>query len=124
MSHFTRIRLQMKNRKALRLALTDLGCAVEENAPVRGYQGAQLRADLVARRPGCYDIGFVDRQGHFEAVADFWGVDLDWQQFQRELQQRYAYHTITESAVEQGFSVEAVQELEDGSLRVVVGAWQ
>ncbi|MBD2104450.1 DUF1257 domain-containing protein [Leptolyngbya sp. FACHB-261] len=124
MSHFTRIRLQLKNRAALRLALADLDCAVEENALVRGYQGAQFRADLVAKREGCYDIGFIDRQGYFEAVADFWGLDLDWQQFQQQLQQRYAYHTIAQSAVEQGFNVETVQELEDGSLRVVVGAWQ
>ena len=47
MSHFTRIRTQIRNIGTLQRALEDLGYDVAQDAQVRGYRGAQTKADLV-----------------------------------------------------------------------------
>ncbi|AGY59301.1 DUF1257 domain-containing protein [Gloeobacter kilaueensis] len=123
MSHFTTVRLQLKNRAVLRTTLEQLGHTVSENAPVRGYRGNSTRADLVVHRQNGYDIGFYQKGEALEMVADFWGVGLTAEQFLAPVQQRYAHNLLLATAAEQGFSVESEEVSGTGELRVVLGRW-
>jgi Protein of unknown function (DUF1257) len=50
MSHFTTIKVQIKNSEVLANVLADLGHKVEVNTQVRGYQGDETNAEYVIRR--------------------------------------------------------------------------
>jgi hypothetical protein len=70
-----KVKTMLSEPDALRMALERaLGWPVRENAVVRGYDGNQVMARLVAVNPDThYDIGFArDREDEpFEVVADF-----------------------------------------------------
>jgi Protein of unknown function (DUF1257) len=124
MSHFTTIKVQIKNSEILANILTDLGHKVEVNTQVRGYRGDKTNAEYVIRRSNGYDIGF--RKGsdeNYEIVADFSAAGINQSQFVNEIQQKYAHQMLLHTAATQGYSIEAEEVLEDGTVRVVVGRW-
>ncbi|WP_310485146.1 DUF1257 domain-containing protein [Chamaesiphon sp. VAR_48_metabat_403] len=126
MSHFTTIKVQIKNSEILATVLADLGHKVEVNTQVRGYQGDRINAEYVIRRQNGYDIGFLkeeDGDDNYEIIADFWGVGLNQTQFVNEIQQKYAHQMLLHTAATQGYSIEAEEVLNDGTVRVVVGRW-
>lgn len=124
MSHFTRIRTQLRNIATVQRALEDMGYNVEEKQTVRGYRGSQINADLVVRMDGGFDIGFTQQaEDEVAMVADFWGLKLDKETFLKQLTQRYAYHTVMEQAQAEGFQVVTEENQQDGSIRLVVQRW-
>lgn len=123
MSHFTTIKVQIKQGEILRECLQDLGYRVEENTTVRGFQKQTTQADYVIRQQNGYDLGFRRTGETYELVADFWGAQINQQQFISSITQKYAYKTLMASVEEQGFNVEEEETLEDGTVRVVVGRW-
>ncbi|BAC91746.1 DUF1257 domain-containing protein [Gloeobacter violaceus] len=123
MSHFTTVRLELKNRAVLKATLEQLGFTVALDAAVRGYKGETTRADLVVRRPGGYDIGFRRVGDHLEMVADFWGVGSSAERLLAPIRQRYARNVLIETAAAQGFTVESEQVGEAGEVRVVIARW-
>lgn len=123
MSHFTRVRTQLRNLSVVQRALEDLGYNVEMDAKVRGY-GDRTDADLVVRLDGKYDIGFTERRnGEVDMVADMWGLKIDRVDFLHEVTQRYAYLTVMEQAETQGFRVTTEENQTDGSIRLVMQRW-
>ena len=125
MSHFSRIKVQIKNGEILHQVLQELGYSVECNTYVRGYQGDKSEAEFVIRRSNGYDLGFrySDGDDSYELIADFWGARINQQEFLNAILQKYAYKTLMTSVQTQGFNVEAQETLEDGTVRVVVGKW-
>jgi Protein of unknown function (DUF1257) len=124
MSHFTTIKVQIKNSEILTNVLADLGHKVEVNTQVRSYQGDRTNAEYVIRRSNGYDIGFrKDGDDNYELIADFWGTGINQAQFVNEIQQKYAHQMLLHTAATQGYSIEAEEVLEDGTVRVVVGRW-
>ncbi|MBP0016811.1 MAG: DUF1257 domain-containing protein [Cyanobacteria bacterium SBLK] len=123
MSHFSTIKVQIKSGEILNDVLQELGYAVECNAEIRGYKGKTITADYVIRRSNHYDIGFRQNGETYEIVADFWGVNLDRQQFVNSIVQKYAHKTLLATVQEQGFNLEEQETLTDGTVRVVVGRW-
>ncbi|MBD2093770.1 DUF1257 domain-containing protein [Trichocoleus sp. FACHB-591] len=125
MSHFSRIKVEIKNGEVLHQVLQELGYNVECNAQVRGYQGDKIQAEYVIRRSNGYDLGFRRSDGdeNYELVADFWGARINQQDFLNAILQKYAYGTLMASVQAQGFDVEVQETLEDGTVRVVVGKW-
>jgi Protein of unknown function (DUF1257) len=124
MSHFTTIKVQIKNSEVLANVLADLGHKVEVNTQVRGYQGDRTNAEYVIRRSNNYDVGF--RKGsddNYELVADFSAAGINQSQFVNEIQQKYAHQMLLDTAATQGYSIEAEEVMEDGTVRVVVGRW-
>ena len=124
MSHFTTIKVQIKNSEILANILAELGHKVEVNTQVRGYRGDKINAEYVIRRSNSYDIGF--RKGsdeNYEIVADFSAAGINQSQFVNEIQQKYAHQMLLHTAATQGYSIEAEEVLEDGTVRVVVGRW-
>jgi hypothetical protein len=125
MSHFSRIKVEIKNGEILHQVLQELGYKVECNTQIRGYQGDKTQAEYVIRQPNGYDLGFDRNDGddHYELVADFWGARINQQEFLNPILQKYAHKTLMASVQEQGFDVESQETLEDGTVRVVVGKW-
>ncbi len=77
MSHFTTIKVQIKNGEILHKTLQELGYTVETNTNVRGYQGIKTEAEYVIRQNNGYDLGFRRQGDNYELVADFWGAKID-----------------------------------------------
>lgn len=124
MSHFTTIKVQIKNSEVLTDVLTELGHKVEVNTQVRGYQGDRTNAEYVIRRSNGYDIGFrKDGDDNYELIADFWGTGINQVQFVNEIQQKYAHKMLLNTAESQGYTIEAEEVMQDGTVRVVVGRW-
>jgi hypothetical protein len=123
MSHFTTIKVQIKNGETLHQTLQELGYQVEYNKKVRGYRGDTTSAEFVIRQDNGYDLGFRRNGENYELVADFWGTRIDEKAFVNSIMQKYAHKTLMASVQEQGFNVEQEEVLEDGTVRVVVGRW-
>jgi len=126
MSHFSQIKTQLRNLTSLKAALTDLGMDWKEGpATVRGYQGQTETADVAIEQPNGYDIGFAWNGQEYALVTDmqFWQLNGSVDRFLKQVTQRYAFHTVINSGVEQGFEVAEQVKNEDGSIRLVLQRW-
>jgi hypothetical protein len=123
MSHFTTIKIQLKNGEILHQVLQECGYQVECNTDVRGYQGNTTRAEYVIRQTNGYDIGFRLNGETYEVVSDWSFAKINQKEFINTLNQKYAHKMLKQSIQEQGFNLEAEEILEDGTVRVVVGKW-
>ncbi|MEH2144997.1 DUF1257 domain-containing protein [Nostoc sp.] len=123
MSHFTTIKIEIKNGEILHQVLQDLGYQVEINTNLRGYMGEITNAEYVIRQPNDYDLGFRRQGENYKFVTDFWGAKINQQEFINRISQKYAHKTLMESIQSEGFNVEEEEVLEDGTVRVVVGRW-
>jgi hypothetical protein len=126
MSHFSQIKTQIRNLPALQSALTDLGLTWKNGPdPVRGYQGQTQTAEVVVAQDNNYDIGFSWNGREYELVADleFWQQAWSVDRFLSKVTQRYAYHTVVDTATSQGFQLAQEEKNADGSIRLVVQRW-
>ncbi|MBE9125838.1 MULTISPECIES: DUF1257 domain-containing protein [unclassified Coleofasciculus] len=123
MSHFTTIKVQIKNGEVLHQTLQELGYQVECDTWVRGYHGDTTQAEYVIRQSNGYDLGFRCNGENYELVADFWGARINQQEFINSINQKYGHKMLMHSVQEQGFNVEEEETLDDGTVRVVVGRW-
>ncbi|MFN6034658.1 MAG: DUF1257 domain-containing protein [Dolichospermum sp.] len=123
MSHFTTIKVQIKQGEVLLQVLRELGYQVEQNTQVRGYMGDKTNAEYVIRQANGYDLGFRENGEGYELVADFLGAKFNQHEFVNNISQRYAHKTLMETIQTEGFNVEEEEVLADGTLRVIVGRW-
>ncbi|MFM5887226.1 MAG: DUF1257 domain-containing protein [Dolichospermum sp.] len=123
MSHFTTIKVEIKQGEVLLQVLQELGYQVEQNTQVRGYMGDKTNAEYVIRQANGYDLGFRKNGEGYELVADFWGAEINQQEFINNISQKYAHKTLMETIQTEGFNVEEEEVLADGTLRVIVGRW-
>jgi hypothetical protein len=123
MSHFTTIKVQIKQGEVLLDVLQELGYQVEQNTQVRGYRGDTINAEYVIRQANGYDLGFRKNGEGYELVADFWGAEINQQEFINNISQKYAHKTLMKTIQTEGFNVEEEEVLADGTLRVIVGRW-
>jgi hypothetical protein len=123
MSHFTTIKVQIKQGEVLLDVLQELGYQVEQNTQVRGYRGDKTNAEYVIKQSNGYDLGFRKNGEGYELVADFWGAKINQQEFINNISQKYAHKTLMETIQTEGFNVEEEEVLADGTVRVIVGRW-
>jgi hypothetical protein len=123
MSHFTTIKVQIKQGEVLLQVLNELGYQVEQNTQVRGYRGDKTNAEYVIKQSNGYDLGFRKNGESYELVADFWGAKINQQEFINNISQKYAHKTLMETIQTEGFNVEEEEVLADGTVRVLVGRW-
>ena len=123
MSHFTTIKVQIKQGEVLLQVLKELGYQVEQNTQVRGYMGDTTNAEYVIKQSNGYDLGFRKNGEGYELVADFWGAKINQQEFVNNISQKYAHKTLMETIQTEGFNVEEEEVLADGTVRVIVGKW-
>lgn len=119
MSHFTKIRTELRDEQCLLKALEDLGYRYHLDQQIRGWGGQRMRVRVAIPQPNGYDIGFQRKDEGFEMVADLWGLKVDKDQFLQQVHQRYAYHVILQQAQTEGFHIVGEEKLEDGSIRLV-----
>ncbi|MFM6779578.1 MAG: DUF1257 domain-containing protein [Dolichospermum sp.] len=123
MSHFTTIKVEIKQGEVLLQVLQELGYQVEQNTQVRGYMGDKTNAEYVIKQSNGYDLGFRKNAESYELVSDFWGAKINQQEFINKISQKYAHKTLMETIQTEGFNVEEEEVLADGTLRVIVGKW-
>ncbi|MDJ0737936.1 MAG: DUF1257 domain-containing protein [Nostocaceae cyanobacterium] len=123
MSHFSTIKVQIKNGEILHQVLQELGYQVECNTQVRGYEGDTTNAEYVIKQNNGYDLGFRRHGENYELVADFWGARINQREFVNKVTQKYAHKTLMTTVKSEGFNVEAEEVMEDGTVRVVVARW-
>lgn len=101
MSHFSTLRTKITDIAVLKSSLNDLGIETNTEANVRGYNGQQVRAELVAVLEGDYDLGWSSNpDGSFDLIADLWGVAKKHNQTEliNSINQRYALNkTLSEA---------------------------
>ena len=93
MSHFSTLRTKITDAEVLKSSLCDLGVNVKTEANIRGYNGQNVRADIVAVLEGDYDIGWSQNaDGSFDLIADLWGVAKKHNQTEliNSINQKYA----------------------------------
>ena len=93
MSHFSTLRTKITDAEILKNSLRDLGINLKTEADVRGYNGQQVRADIVAVLEGDYDLGWSrNSDGSFDLIADLWGVAKKHNQTEliNSINQKYA----------------------------------
>ena len=122
MSHFTHINTQIKDTDALRLACTELGLTLLQNADARGYYQSTTHGDYVVQLKGPYDIA-LNRQpdGTFGLTADLYAghVENEVGPNYGKLLQLYGVHKATGEARKKGLSV-LRQNRKDGSVKLVL----
>ncbi len=119
MSHFSKIKAEIRDEECLLRALEDLGYRYQRGGEIRGFSGQRMRVDVAIPQEGGYDIGSLREGEEFRMVADLWGLKVDKDEFLQRVQQRYAYHVVLKQAKTQGFSVVEEQEGEDGTIQLV-----
>jgi hypothetical protein len=123
MSHFTRIKTQMKDKELVLKTLRDLGFTCEEadNLTVRGFAGQRMPVDIKIPLQFSYDIGLRMRDSGYELVADWYGVKgVNQEDLTQKLNQRYAYNATRARLEEQGFDLVEEQVEETGQIRLVL----
>ena len=126
MSHFVRVRTQIRERDQLVQALRDLHYQfkVGESLAVRGYSNNTERAEVTVDTGSKYDIGFKRSAEQYEVIADWWGVEgstrLRQQNFIQEVNRQYAYNVVLDQAREQNLIVEEEQPLENGDVVIIL----
>jgi hypothetical protein len=126
MSHFLKIKTQIREREHLVQALRDLHYQFREgeNLVVRGWSGSRETAQIVVDTQCNYDIGFRRQATEYEVVADWWGVEnnspIRQQSFLQDINRQYSYNLIHEHAREQNLIVEEEQTLENGDVVILL----
>ena len=117
MSHFVNIKTRITEREQLVAALQAMHLQYQaserEDLVVGGYQGRTERAEIVINTGTQYDIGLRRREGSYETVADWWGVQkgrIKQESFLQQLHREYAHQTVLEYARERP---ELILEWED-----------
>lgn len=123
MSHFTRIKTQIVEKKYLIQSLQDLNYAYEEgNVEIRGYGGNRTAVEVkIPTNNRGYDIGFRKNGSGYEVIADWYGIrDINQKQFVQQVTQRYVYHATKEKLEEQGFALVAEEVERDGRVHLTL----
>jgi|TARA_B100001741_G_C16275923_1_gene469955 hypothetical protein len=123
MSHFTKIKTKLYDRLTIEKSLMDLNLEWEANGQkIRGYNNQEHSAEIVIRQKNNHDIGFKWNNNEYELVADlmFWDQDYSVDKFLNQIHQRYAFNLITKVSEEQNLQFVDTENLEDGSIRLLL----
>jgi len=123
MSHFTSIKTKLYDRETIDKSLSDLNIKWEtEINKVRGYNNQEERAEIVIKQKNNHDIGFKWNGKEYELVTDlmFWDQKYSVNKFLNQVNQRYAFNLITKVSEEQSFQYVEAENLQDGSIRLLL----
>ncbi|MEQ2009328.1 MAG: DUF1257 domain-containing protein [Limisphaerales bacterium] len=122
MSHFTTIKTQIKDIRALRAAVSELGLQLLANTEARGYISNKTKGDFVLRLKGPYDVALNQQpDGTFGLTTDWWDGHVEREvgkDFGRLLQ-LYGVHKTTLEARKKGMSV-LRRSQPNGSIKLVL----
>ncbi|WP_028550821.1 DUF1257 domain-containing protein [Paenibacillus sp. UNC451MF] len=121
MSHFTKMKTEIRDIQALEFACRELGLDLLKDYPARGYTGKLLSADYVIKLKGPYDIALsLGRTNTYTLTTDWYNGHVEKEVGKRaeRLLQHYAVHAATLAARKQGYAVER-RQMEDGSIKLI-----
>jgi hypothetical protein len=133
MSHFTRIKTQIKDLEVLKKCLTAMGHQVAEGRQrLSGYQAKQTDVDLTVRMPAGYHIGFArTADGAYDVVADWWGVkgpsqqdfaaelQREFEEVDRQIRRRYSLDKVTAELRKNKFTIVEQKQEADGTVKLL-----
>ena len=123
MSHFTKIKTKLYDRVTIEKSLSDLNIEWELGAEkIRGYKNQEHASDIVIHQSNNHDIGFKWNENEYELIADlmFWDQTYSVDKFLNQVHQRYAFNLITKVSEEQSLEFVETQNLEDGSIKLLL----
>ncbi len=123
MSHFTKIKTKLYDRATIERSLSDLNINWEAGTkPIKDYNKAEQTVDIVIHQNNNHDIGFKWNNNEYELVADlmFWEQAYSVDRFLNQVHQRYAFNLITKVSEEQSLQFVKTENLEDGSIRLLL----
>ena len=123
MSHFTSIKTKLYDRETIEKSLSDLNIKWEtEINKIRGYNNQEELAEIVIKQNNNHDIGFKWNGKEYELVTDlmFWDQKQSVNKFLNQVNQRYAFNLITKVSEEQSFQYVEAENLQDGSIRILL----
>jgi len=108
MSHFTTVKTKIVDKECLKRTIKELGYNYQdEKTRIEGYNERTIKADIVIKTKGIYDIGCKWNGDTYDIVADWWVVEQDSsikkQAFISELTQKYACNKTKDVLKEKGF---------------------
>ncbi len=122
MSHFTTLQAELYDEAVLIESLEELcgslgADGVGKGGKVRGYRNSNTDADIILFMPNGYDIGFKrNEKGHFDVVADWYGVKAGETTFLSLLFQHYAEKKIRKAAQRSTLTILTRIAQPDGSM--------
>ena len=108
MSHFAKIKTQIKSIVALRAACKEMGFEVIDNSVARGYGSNTIPGEHVIRLKGPYDIAVnKERDGTYGLTCDWWDgrVEQEVGKDFGKLLQTYGISLATSLMKAKGFTV-------------------
>ena len=129
MSHFSKIKTQLKEAEPLINALNNLGYIInQEEKFVKGYRGKFTAVDISMNLPGDTKVGFKwnTNSNAYELVTDLdlWKFELPVERFISKVTQMYAYQTIISKTKEDGYQIVEQKNKNDGSIELVLTKWE
>jgi hypothetical protein len=130
MSHFSLVKTQLRNKKALVQSLYDLGMEVVvaeegQTQEINGYKGLKEQAELKISQQNGHDIGFKFNGKSYELVSDlaYWQQGYSVETFVQKLSVHYAVNTIKEVSEVGGFAVQEQVNQQDGTIAMTLSRW-
>jgi len=129
MSHFSKIKTQLKDAEPLIKALNNLGYIInQEEKFVKGYRGKFTAVDISMHLPGDTQVGFKwdNNSKAYELVTDLdlWKFEIPVERFISKVTQMYAYQTIISKTQEHGYQIVEQKNKNDGSIELVLTKWE
>ena len=123
MSHFTTIKTKLYDHKVLAQTLTSLDLPWTSGIKeIKGYQGQVHPAEILISQNNNYDIGFKWDGTRYNMVVDlmFWDQNISYEKFLNQINQRYAYHSITQILSKSNYEFVQSKTTNDGSICVTL----
>jgi len=128
MSHFTTVKTKIVDKECLKRTIEELGYSYEDvKTKIKGYNKKNIKADIVIKTKGIYDIGCKWNGETYDIVADWWGVEqgssIKKQTFISDLTQKYACNKTKDVLKEKGFILAEEKVNEKNEIVLTVRQW-
>lgn len=133
MSHFTKVKTEIKSLTYLKQALEALGYSytegsIENPITIKGYEGETTDV-LLEIKTGCsYSVGVIKNSNNqYELISDWWGLETNLgvkqDAYVDTLMKQYAYNTVLDKIKDKGYSVVSEQVDNNNQIKMVVRKW-
>lgn len=126
MSHLSRIKTSIKNKKVLQETLRDLGFKYE--AKLSAYStitNLTQKEDITVKKNETTKFKFSWNGEEYLLIADlnFWNLDISCEGLLNKIMQQYSYNSIIKESIKHGFTNTNQQILSDGSVKLILQRW-
>ncbi len=120
MSHFTKVRIELREKEQIKKALQELGYRVKEDAILEGYGQSRTKVEILAEKSEV-TFGLNSQNKVYELVADWYLNKESQDTVISGLKQQYAFVCVKEKVEKMyGYRIENVTKEKDGNIRIMV----